>query len=180
MRHFRSQEDTSGGSQSVDSSRKRMAEKAYELTDDDFNEEGGVREKLSTFRRKRLAEKKYEFTDEDSENVAPLPKLRAHSTSMVQPGCSTSSLDETLCLSEVDFSGMMDNMPAVPELLSPGGMVKKDQANIFILRRHLNVLIFIILYQQRTKVTKADFLYIVFFLQIIKLGFMDKKQLRNR
>jgi len=27
-----------------------MAEKAYELTDDDFNEEGGVKEKLSTFR----------------------------------------------------------------------------------------------------------------------------------
>jgi hypothetical protein len=34
-----------------------MAEKAYELTDDDFNEEETVREKLSTFRRKRLADK---------------------------------------------------------------------------------------------------------------------------
>jgi len=31
-----------------------MAEKAYELTDDDFNEEGGVKEKLSTFRWKRF------------------------------------------------------------------------------------------------------------------------------
>ena len=108
-----------------------MAEKAYELTDDDFNEEGGVREKLSTFRRKRLAEKKYEFTEEDSENVAPLPKLRGGNADHVvaaQAGCSTSNAEtETLYLSEVDFSGMMDNMPAVPELLSPGGMVKKDQ-----------------------------------------------------
>ena len=114
-----------------------MAEKAYELTDDDFNEEGGVREKLSTFRRKRLAEKKYEFTDEDSENVAPLPKLRSSGASgsehqlsqHTSGGCSSSNVEqsETLCLSEVDFSGMMDNMPAVPELLSPGGMVKKDQ-----------------------------------------------------
>jgi hypothetical protein len=58
--------------------RKRLAnaaEKAYELTDDNFDEES-VQEKLSTFRKKRLAEKKYEFTDEDSENI-PLPKLRS-------------------------------------------------------------------------------------------------------
>ena len=136
MRHFRSQEEVDeNGSQSADSSRKRMAEKAYELTDDDFNEEGGVREKLSTFRRKRLAEKKYEFTEEDSENVAPLPKLRGGGGSdchvAAQAGCSTSNAEtETLYLSEVDFSGMMDNMPAVPELLSPGGMVKKDQVNV--------------------------------------------------
>ena len=51
------------------------AEKAYELTDDNFDEES-VQEKLSTFRKKRLADKKYEFTDEDSENI-PLPKLRS-------------------------------------------------------------------------------------------------------
>ncbi len=149
MRHIRSPQDdvieSSGscsGSQSIDSSRKRMAEKAYELTDDDFNEEGGVREKLSTFRRKRLAEKKYEFTDEDSENVAPLPKLRSSSATGSEQqishhtsgGCSSSNIEqtETLCLSEVDFSGMMDNMPAVPELLSPGGMVKKDQVRAFL------------------------------------------------
>ena len=58
--------------------RKRLAnaaDKAYELTDDNFDE-GSVQEKLSTFRKKRLAEKKYEFTDEDSENI-PLPKLRS-------------------------------------------------------------------------------------------------------
>jgi len=105
-----------------------MAEKAYELTDDDFNEDGGVREKLSTFRKKRLADKKYEFTEEDSENVSPLPKLRSHAAAAAapQPACS-SAATEMLSLTEVDFSGMMDNIPAVPELLSPGGMVKKDQ-----------------------------------------------------
>ncbi len=32
---------------------------------------------------------------------------------------------EALSLSEIELSGMM---PAVPELLSPGGMVKKDQS----------------------------------------------------
>jgi hypothetical protein len=67
---------------------------------------------------------KYEFTEEDSESASPLPKLRSHAAP--QPGCS--SAGETLCLTEVDLSGMMDSMPAVPELLSPGGMVKKDQA----------------------------------------------------
>ena len=58
--------------------RKRLAnaaEKAYELTDDNFDDES-VQEKLSTFRKKRLAEKKYEFTDEVFENI-PLPKLRS-------------------------------------------------------------------------------------------------------
>ena len=58
--------------------RKRLAnaaDKAYELTDDNFDEDS-VQEKLSTFRKKRLAEKKYEFTDEESENI-PLPKLRS-------------------------------------------------------------------------------------------------------
>lgn len=54
---------------------KSMAEKAYELTDDDFHD--GIKEKLSTFRKKRLAEKTYEFKDEDSENVTPLPRLRS-------------------------------------------------------------------------------------------------------
>ena len=58
--------------------RKRLAnaaDKAYELTDDNFDE-NSVQEKLSTFRKKRLADKKYEFTDEDCENI-PLPKLRS-------------------------------------------------------------------------------------------------------
>lgn len=124
IRHFRSHDDVSDAS-GIDSSRKRMAEKAYELTDDDFNEDGGVKEKLSTFRKKRLADKKYEFTEEDSENVSPLPRLRSQAASS-QPSCSTSA--ESLSLTEVvDLTGMMDNMPAVPELLSPGGMVKKDQ-----------------------------------------------------
>lgn len=108
-----------------------MAEKAYELTDDDFIEDAGVREKLSTFRKKRLADKKYEFTDEDSENVSPLPKLRSNATP--QPACG-SSATEMLSLNDVDF-GMMDNIPAVPELLSPGGMVKKDQVREPYLRQ---------------------------------------------
>lgn len=66
-----------GPSPSACSSRQAAAEKAYELTDDDFDEDG-VREKLSTFRKKRLAEKTYEFKEEDdSENITPLPKLRS-------------------------------------------------------------------------------------------------------
>ena len=128
IRYFRSHDDV-GDTSGIDSSRKRMAEKAYELTDDDFNEDGGVREKLSTFRKKRLADKKYEFTEEDSENVSPLPRLRSQAASS-QPSCSTSA--ETLSLTEVDITGMMDNMPAVPELLSPGGMVKKDQVGTLV------------------------------------------------
>ena len=46
------------------SDKKRMAEAAYELTDDNFDLD--VPEKLSTYRKKRLAEKKYEFKDQES------------------------------------------------------------------------------------------------------------------
>lgn len=91
--------------------RLAAADKAYDMTDDNFDEEG-VREKLSTFRKKRLAEKKYEFTDEDSENITPLPSLRKQlqvaappSSSSIAaapsasggptPGSSSSSLQQT-------------------------------------------------------------------------------------
>ena len=69
------------------SKKKRLAnaaDKAYELTDDNFDEES-VQEKLSTFRKKRLADKKYEFTDEDSENI-PLPKLRSQQQKIKNEG----------------------------------------------------------------------------------------------
>ena len=69
------------------SKKKRLAnaaDKAYELTDDNFDEES-VQEKLSTFRKKRLADKKYEFTDEDSENI-PLPKLRSQQQKIKKEG----------------------------------------------------------------------------------------------
>lgn len=145
--------DSTAGQCEDTSRRRKMAEKAYELTDDDFDNEG-VQEKLSTFRRKRLAEKKYEFTDEDSENIMPLPKLRnqlpkstvAQNQEADQPlaGPSNTPDDKVLrplhsnqsetreeldqlCLADADFSGMIDSIP-VPELLSPGGMVKKDQS----------------------------------------------------
>lgn len=142
------------------SSRKRMiaAEKAYDMTEDDFDVDG-VREKLSTFRKKRLAEKTYEFKEEedDAENITPLPRLRtqrseertlpvevaaaaAKSPRSVQEleggaecilkplseNCANLSSsppsEDAICLTDV--TGLMVE---VPELLSPGGMVKKDQ-----------------------------------------------------
>lgn len=146
----------------VSSSKKRQAEKAYEITDDDFDE--GVREQFNTFRKKRLAEKKYEFKDEDSENVTPLRRLRsqtranqeesgAGATSGATGNGSSNSLESEDCvlrplhsnqnLSQESSTSsicvstehedvppgllMVDTMP-VPELLSPGSMVKKDQS----------------------------------------------------
>lgn len=134
-----------------DSSIQKMAEKAYELTDDDFDD--GVQEKLSTFRKKRLAEKTYEFKDEDSENDVPLPRLRSQQRaqdedqeqredanktpeppSVLRPiddnqqrqDSSETDEQQTVCISDSDVSGLMvDTMP-VPELLSPGGMMKKE------------------------------------------------------
>ena len=53
--------------------KKVAADKAYELTDENFETET-VQEKLSTFRRKRLAEKRYAFTD-DAENITPLSQV---------------------------------------------------------------------------------------------------------
>ena len=59
---------------SEDSTKKKVAaDKAYELTDENFETET-VQEKLSTFRRKRLAEKRYAFTD-DAENITPLSQV---------------------------------------------------------------------------------------------------------
>ena len=169
--HETLEDDESGPS----TSRKRMAaEKAYELTDDDFDD--GVKEKLSTFRKKRLAEKTYEFRDEDSENVTPLPRLRPSvqssdnrltvntvneeaenalavaksprsengehvlkpiDPSNVMPLASTASTsaadDEVMCVTEDSEVSeiMVDTMP-VPELLSPGGMLKKDHQQSMI------------------------------------------------
>ena len=60
---------------SEDSTKKKVAaDKAYELTDENFETET-VQEKLSTFRRKRLAEKRYAFTD-DAENITPLSQVK--------------------------------------------------------------------------------------------------------
>ena len=57
-----------------DTTKKKVAaDKAYELTDENFETET-VQEKLSTFRRKRLAEKRYAFTD-DTENITPLSQV---------------------------------------------------------------------------------------------------------
>ena len=57
-----------------DTTKKKVAaDKAFELTDDNFETET-VQEKLSTFRRKRLAEKRYAFTD-DAENITPLSQV---------------------------------------------------------------------------------------------------------
>ena len=56
-----------------DNKRKKLADQAYEINDDNFNE--GIIDKLSTFRKKRLADKKYEFT-EDENVTTPLMTLR--------------------------------------------------------------------------------------------------------
>merc|ERR1712038_1321208 len=95
-----------GACGSNDAKRKRLADQAYEINDDNFNE--GINDKLSTFRKKRLADKKYEFTTEDelmlNTNVAPLRRSQtaataAAATSMpypeadlaAVPSCSKSS-----------------------------------------------------------------------------------------
>ncbi|XP_023333226.1 uncharacterized protein LOC111705029 [Eurytemora carolleeae] len=55
--------------------KRKLADEAYDLTDENFLVD--VPEKLSTFRRKRLAEKKYEFTeDEEDQNPYPITRLR--------------------------------------------------------------------------------------------------------
>ncbi len=131
------------------------AEKAYELTDDDLFDDGSVvREKLSTFRKKRLAERTYEFKDEeDAENITPLPRLRQQrsfedggretsaTNSAPVPSTSKSPLRLTSECEvnilkpissnsqnqgevDADVSGLV--VDTMPELLSPGGMVKKD------------------------------------------------------
>ena len=81
-----SSEDTGGAAAccSNDAKRKRLADQAYEINDDNFNE--GINDKLSTFRKKRLADKKYEFTTEDelmlNTNVAPLRRSQTTATAV--------------------------------------------------------------------------------------------------
>ncbi len=111
----------------LDSTKKRAADKAYELTDENF-EADPVQEKLSTFRRKRLAEKKYAFNDDEVEcDLTSLSQLRKQSQStsspLEQPQPSTSQVLRPLS-ANTDLSDLFE----VPELLSPGGMVKKDQS----------------------------------------------------
>ncbi len=145
------EEATSSSSSSI---RRSMAEKAYELTDDDFSD--GVKEKLSTFRKKRLAEKTYEFTEEDLENVTPLPRLRSQATQARQRCEEVATLsaarsperysdqeqqvlrqlqdnqldkqEQLMIASPYQEDMLVDSVASsVPELLSPGGMLKKDR-----------------------------------------------------
>jgi len=132
--------------------RKRMAEAAYELTDDNFNVDAP--ETLSTFRRKRLADKKYEFTEDDSsENIVPLTRLRSKKIKEAAEAAaaeSSEAIDDVI--SDVMVNSPSDVMVCVerrlkgqedtqesddcwadvldgvsyPELLSPGGCIKKD------------------------------------------------------
>jgi len=137
--------------------RKRMAEAAYELTDDNFNVDAP--ETLSTFRRKRLADKKYEFTEDDSsENIVPLTRLRSKKIKEAAEAAAAESGNEELddVISDVMVNSPSDVMVCVerrvkgkeeasgekeheedcwadlldgssyPELLSPGGCIKKD------------------------------------------------------
>ena len=129
------------GIKRVEESKKRMiaaADKAYELTEENF-EIDAVREKISTFRRKRLAEKKYAFTDDATENITPsLSQLRKQSNNCTnqndketqqqqpqqqQPQPSTSNV-----LRPLSANTELSDLFEVPELLSPGGMVKKDHS----------------------------------------------------
>ncbi len=124
--------------------KKRMADKAYEMTDENFDTEA-IQEKLSTFRRKRLAEKKYEFKDdEDTITTTSISQLRQNQTTkqpsqQQQPQPSTSAtalLNVSTTASNVlrpitcndqDLANLAEEARiCVPELLSPGGMVKKD------------------------------------------------------
>jgi len=117
-----------------DTTKKKVAaDKAFELTDDNFETET-VQEKLSTFRRKRLAEKRYAFTD-DAENITPLSQLRKQSQELQLPPepstssatAATNTTTTTNVLRPLSANTDLSDLFEVPELLSPGGMVKKDQ-----------------------------------------------------
>jgi len=122
--------------------KRRMADAAYELTDDNFDVD--VPEKLSTFRKKRLADKKYEFTDDDESGDTFVPLTRQKLKT--QESCTSKSRgDVVVCVSErisedkteemygeesdkcedEYLAGMLDNA-SYPELFSPGGCIKKD------------------------------------------------------
>ena len=132
--------------------KKKMADAAYEMTDESFDVDKP--EKLSTFRKKRLAEKKYEFTEEDEEkedtssNFKPLTRLRSKKIAAEQAAeLSVSDLTEVMkiedggevmvCVSKGDdpegaqdeyWSDVMAST-TYPELLSPGGCIKKDSSH---------------------------------------------------
>ena len=134
--------------------KKIMADAAYDMTDESFDVVKP--EKLSTFRKKRLAEKTYEFTEEDDEtkednksNFRPLTRLRSKKIAAEQQNAeaelsSGPDLSEVMsmedsgevmvCVSKgEDPDGAQDEYwsdvmasTTYPELLSPGGCIKKD------------------------------------------------------
>lgn len=134
------------------SERKRiMADAAYELTDDNFDVD--VPEKLSTYRKKRLAEKKYEFTEEDEfaeedvdrTNFKPLTRMR--SKKLGEEGRQQPELNDMIkgnsgevmvCVSkgedpetaQDDYWTDVMASTTYPELLSPGGCIKKDSGSM--------------------------------------------------
>merc|ERR1719450_2074845 len=133
--------------------KKIMADAAYEMTDESFDVVKP--EKLSTFRKKRLAEKKYEFTEEDEftekapeSNFKPLTRLRSRKIAAEKAAEELSGSDLTqvmkmedggevmVCVSKGDDDGAQtsywsDVMASTtyPELLSPGGCIKKDSGS---------------------------------------------------
>jgi len=131
--------------------KKIMADAAYDLTDDNFDVD--VPEKLSTYRKKRLAEKKYEFTEEDEfaeenderANFKPLTRLR--SKKLGEEAMQQTELSDMMkgnggevmvCVSKGDdpetaqddyWTDVMAST-TYPELLSPGGCIKKDTGSM--------------------------------------------------
>ena len=133
--------------------KKIMADAAYEMTDESFDVVKP--EKLSTFRKKRLAEKKYEFTEEDEfaekapeSNFKPLTRLRSRKIAAEKAAEEMSGSDLTqvmkiddggevmVCVSKGDDDGAQNEYwsdvmasTTYPELLSPGGCIKKDSGS---------------------------------------------------
>ena len=133
--------------------KKIMADAAYEMTDESFDVVKP--EKLSTFRKKRLAEKKYEFTEEDEfgekapeSNFQPLTRLRSRKIAAEKAAEEMSGPDLTqvmkmedggevmVCVSKGDDDGAQNEYwsdvmasTTYPELLSPGGCIKKDSGS---------------------------------------------------
>jgi hypothetical protein len=146
----------SSSSKGIISEKKRiMADAAYELTEANFDV--GISEKLSTFRKKRLAEKKYEFTEDefdsegDSEKKNFKPLTRSRSRKMAELCQAEEELKEAelssmmvegggevmVCVSKGEDPDTAQNeywtdvmaSTTYPELLSPGGCIKKDAGN---------------------------------------------------
>ena len=118
------------------STRKRIliakADKAYEMTDENFEADSVQEKNLSTFRRKRLAEKKYAFTEEESENITPFRKNATNAPT--QSNCGENNPDSqqpstSNVLRPLSANTELSDLFEVPELLSPGGMmVKRDNS----------------------------------------------------